>query len=923
MTPYKIYIKTLLEGTGFAFDEDEQNMGFRDTDEEGQEGSFGGFYEIEDNFETQDDTDRPTRGRRGAARVQPEEDYTVDDKNKATPRQTAERRNQAGNASLTGRLVDLAISVYNAYEERGLASYDSVERPVYRLMEMLEMGAPSREELVSTLETIGMAMNAEGIDLRGADVGTFTADMLSEMYFLSIPNSKLSYDTVIPDETGLKYIARKIDEHIKGTRVDANPVMSATVPTYRRLSRGFASKDKTVSSKREVGTGFSGTLNTDTSNANVTHVEHVPSGRAFYFTPHSVFEKVKTALGREKALADSYNLDDLTAEYLFLGQTAFKKKYKFAPVDPLDLKMKSRDTSLASPCYGSIGPGGEIRFGKNFRDILAVTELQFCRRGKGGIVKDSRGNPLPGVGERLMDALEGAKGKTGGLQVSSKELSDAITGEYMYHTKFTGTVPLFDYFTTNTLMVSTSGAPAGDTGEEMSDDRGDIASRQDEYMQNRSEDTESGNVILQTIDDNMWNKLGSEPSRKVISALGVEQPDPKLDDETNMTRVTAVLTGISKLFENAGARSRITTYDGVHPVVEIDDSERGTSDSITVAWSNALKPVGGMRKAITGVFAKGDICGMVNAMLDWTESFAGKFQEGLEDTLEKLSIAGTLDEAIDDITPDIDIDLVIGQYIEDTGSTKPEDAVAVAEYTLNYVIARSREIMCPFLENMRAMMDLLGYIDAKMDDDDPYADVHYSYTDRCALMLARLVKWNVLLDNKGNIRMDSISLIPPTHEQLSDDVAEGGAVSPYTGGQPLLDSTKPAEIFQWVRTKVTRGNPREAILLLMGMLDYARDMKAEEADADTGSSYLDAGETRIMSLRTAYDKYGKNNLLRMIGAVCDDSGDAVLTLWKVINSRTPVDDTQELGKIGESARKLADINGIRFKIKVDRPSDAG
>lgn len=909
MAPYSLYIKSLLEGTGFAFDDDEQNTGYSDSDDD----YLGVGDDDAENDEGMPDIDA-THGR-GLERKgdndgpTPVERPTVNEKNRATPAESRERRRMVALRELTSRLVDLGISVYNAYEARGLGKYDSAENTVYRLLELLNMDSPSPEDIVGTLEELGMTMKAAGIDLSGADVGSFTPDMLSEMYFISMPPDKYVFDAAIPDETELNYKARQIDDDIKGMR-DGTRIIIPGQPTYRRLGSSVAKKDKTVSSKRNSATGYKGPMNTDTSNANVKHVDHVPPDGSFYFVPHTVFELTKKALS-STVLADSYDLDDLAIDYLFLGQAGFKTKYRAVPSVQLSPAMKAAGVNLGSPCYGSIGLGGEIKFGKNFRDIMLSSELGMCRKGFGGMVKDGKGNPMPQAGNMLYAAVDRAAPKGNTLQVNDKALQDAVIGEYRYYTK-TGEFPLFDYFTTNTLTVSSSSGPGTvSVDEEVAEDRGAIAAKQDEYMRYRSDDTDSGNVILQTIDTNFWNRVNDPSSQKVIAELGVPSPDQKADDATNMKRVTAILVGISRVFEDAGAKSRITTYDNVHPIVELDDSEVATTKSITSAWSNALKQSGGKKAALKGIFSGANLYAMVNALLEWTESFSGKFQDTLGDTLQNLTIAGVFDEAVDDITPDIDIDLVIGQYMEDGGSSNTEDDVTVAKYTLYYVLQRGREIMCPFLENVHDMMQLLMYIDDKMDDEDPFAEEHHSYTDKCALMLARLVKWNVT--------MGSDELVPPNRNPNSAGDAKGTRVMERTEGKPLLDYRSQSDVFNWVRHKVSHGDPRTAMLLLLGMLDFARDMKNEEADENDSADYLDSGETRLMSIRTAYDRYGKDGLLRLVAAVCGDSGNAIKTLWKTINSRTPVDE-DALPAIGNAVVKLSELSGIRFMVNVDPDS---
>lgn len=892
MTPYKIYLKNLLEGTGFAYDvADEDNMGFDDSDLRSDEDSDTGVYEITEEDETDDTVGLPTSSRRRRRTLADDDATELDtDSDGVSTSKLSENSRRSGRESLSSQLVELALGVFNAYQERGIGSYDSLEQASYRLLELVESGSPSPEALVGTMEDIGIGMNREGIDLEGAEVGTFTPEMLIQMYFYSMPLGKYRDDIAIPDEVMVKYTARKIDEHIKGIRGNEKPVILPNVTTYNRLSKSFSAKDKTVAKKRDVTPGFKGTVNTDTVNANVTHVDHVPTGRAFYFTPHAIYDRIKSALGKESTLAGKYGLDDLTAEYLFLGQSDFKKKYKTAPVDPLDLSMKSAGVSLSSPCYGSIGPEGEIRFGKNFRDILLIKELLPCKKGRGGIITDSKGTPIPGMGEHLAAALEGAKPGEAGFRTKDDELIKAIKGEYMYHTKSTGTVPMFDYFTTNTLLVSgsTSSQSSASAGEDdgKTDDHSQIALKQDEFMRNRSDEVDSGNAMLRTIDANMWAKLGSDASKKAIAAMGLEPPEAKMDDEVNMERITAILVAISKIFENAGAKSRITTYDGVHPSVELDDSETGTNESITTAWSNALRPAGGVKGVLKGVFQKADLFGMTNAMLEWANSFVGTFVPNLHDTVTKLGMASMLDECVRALTPSINIEDVIGDIIEN-GTEVSQDTM---KYVLNYTVLTGRKIMCPFLENPRDMMNLLGYIDMKLEDEDPSADGGRSYAGQYTALLSRMMKWNV--------SMKSLNIVPP------DDTDE-----PET----LLDH-KPADVFNWVLRKVSDiNNTKDAVLIMLGMVEYARDMIGENDDIRR-QDYLLGEESPVHNIWTAYDRYGKDSLLRLIGEACGDSGKAIGTLWSTLNSRTPVDNENELDAIENAVRTLATVSGITFNV---------
>ena len=884
MTPYKFYLKNLLEGTGFAYDvADEDNMGFDDSDLEQDEDSMG----------------------------EPGDEST--EESGETSNHISKSASDAERARLVSSLSELATEVFNAYQERGIGSYDTMEQASYRLLELIEDGSPSPEALVGTMEEIGIGMNHEGIDIADADIGSFTPEMLIQMYCYSIPPDESVDRVPMPDATMLNYNARKIDEHIKGTRSNDTPVILPNVSTYERLIKSFSVRDKSVTRNTDAGAGFTGTLNTDIHNANVTHIDHVPSGRSCYFTPHAIYERVKAAMGNINALANKHNLDDLTSEYLFIGQAEFKAKYKTAPVDPLDVAMKSAGVSLSYPCYGSIAPTGEIRFGKNFMDILLVKELLPCKKGKGGIIKDQSGTPLQGMGEQLVAAVASAKKMKGVFRVKDDTLLQAIKREYMYFTKATGTAPLFDYFITNSLLVPgniTTRTVSSDDGEDNTEDHNQIALKQDEYMHSRSEVVDSGNSKLKTIDANMWARLGSNSSRKAIAALGLEQPDAKLSDEENMERITAILVAISKIFEHAGAKSRITTYDGVHPTVELDDTETGTNDSITTAWSNAISPAGGVKGVLTGVFKDASLFGMTNAMLEWVNSFAGKFAPSLHDTVSKLGMAAKFEEGIRDLTPSINIEEVIGDIIEN-GTDVSQDTM---KYVLNYAVLTGRKIMCPFLENPRDMMTLLGYIDMKLEDEDPSADGGRSYVSQYTVELARMLKWNV--------SMSTLDIVPPNGNDEPD---------------MLLDN-KPADVFNWIRRKVTdMTHARESVLILIGMLEYARDM-IEENDDIRQQDYLLGEDNPVYKIWTAYDRYGKTSLLKLIGEACGDSGEAIMVLWNAINSRNPIDDApvadedegpeaedadetgaetdgkSALEKIEDAVRVLATVSGITFNV---------
>ena len=950
MTPYRLYMKSLFEGAGFAFDEDEANFGYADDDDD-DESMPADEYDDDD----QDSPDSRTRGNivneiddaEQAESVPPvtnnpdartgSSKYDKKKMSKTTLLATQKKQADADEDELRGEIVDLAAAVYDAYSDIGVdfekvpdaAGYaDTISKVVSNESGLYCTG------IVRSLEGLGIAMNHAGISLGEDDCESFTPDMLSRMYFLGMPSDKYIYDVPIPDDVLLRNIANKINSHIKGT-ADGEPVLKET-NVYSQLSGIVAKMDKTVSgSKRKsVSTRADKTIiaNADVTNANVTHVDHVPEGRAFYFVPHVIFGMVRKAM-EDNQLAKSFDVDDLAAEYMFLGSTEFKKKYKTAPRVSFTAAMRNAGIRLSTPCYGSIGEGGEVRFTTSFKNILLVSELNMCRKGHGGIIKDRSGTPMPTMGDALVADVSGAVSNGDLLQVVSNNLCDAIRGEFSYATK-SGEQPLFDYFTTNTLTVSSSRRSGmqsgGGDGDETADDRGGMAAKQDEYMRHRDEDTDSGNVILNNIDNNLWNIMEEDGTKTLLSMFNLPAPDPRYDDLVNMQRVTAILVAISGIFEAAGARSRIVSYDNVHPVVEIDDTEIGTNDSITTAWTKALSRNGGKKGAIPSKFRTIKLYDITKALLDWANSFSGKFQGTLEDTLQKLGIASVLDEAIDDLTPDVNIDDIIGNFLEECDQYGNLDASKqdtiydfMAKYTYAYVKRRSREIMCPFLEDINEFWSLIQFLDMKFTDEDALEERHYSYLDNCTIQLARLVKWDVRLDRLNVYRPE-----PEDEDEFDTDASTAGSqISTYSASNlqarplPMYSSRKP-EAFRWFINLVTRGSNKAAItMILIGMLEFARDMKREEYSDSSNTNYAYEGETRIMSLRMAYDRYGQTEFLAMIGLACGDSGNAINTLFRTLNTRVPIDNESDLAQVADAVRTLSKVDGIKFNIDVTEATD--
>ena len=109
------------------------------------------------------------------------------------------------------------------------------------------------------------------------------------------------------------------------------------------------------------------------------------------------------------------------------------------------------------------------------------------------------------------------------------------------------------------------------------------------------------------------------------------------------------------------------------------------------------------------------------------------------------------------------------------------------------------------------------------------------------------------------------------------------------------------------------NNTKDAVLIMLGMVEYARDMIGENDDIRR-QDYLLGEESPVHNIWTAYDSYGKDSLLRLIGEACGDSGKAIGTLWSTLNSRTPVDNENELDAIENAVRTLATVSGITFNV---------
>ena len=872
MKPYSIYLKTILESAinleaaKFAYDDDEQNYGYTDNDND----ALG----IVDDGNGSTDEEVPTRAIRQASRKS--DSKGTHDTSKASAKDVQQQIRNTGKKSLDGRLKSLALSVVNAWSARGAEKYPEFDEIMGSILERAgndRMADP--ESLVSLLETLGIKAKEEGIALGDGlgddEVEPFTFDMLSEMYFNSINPDDYGKDVAIPDQATLEYKARLIDANIKG-RGDDTPVINPDNTAYKMLNLTAQKTDNTVSRKRSSASGGAIKMaNTNLANANVTYVTQVPSGRAFYCVPHSVFEVVKNAISKKKALTDEYDINDLAADYMFLGSKAFKDKYKVATAVTLPRKYTNSGVSLSYPCYASIGISGEVKFGKNFRDIMLADMLTNTMA-----VTDAAGRPIPG---NTVAAIRGALGravqKGNTWQVNSKDLVDAITGQYCLASRRIGSFPLFEYFTTNTLNVSTT-AQDTSSGEEMDADRGTIAARQNEYMQNRSEDLDSGNAVLKAIDNQYWERINSETTQNVIRAFGLESPDVNAEDSVNMQRTTEILIAISREFEKAGARSRITTYDGMHPTVEIAKSEITPANSITASWSSALEAHGGKKNAMTGILAGVDAYSIVNDLLEWEESYSGNYRSDIDSEVNNLAVEYSAEEAKNALTPNINVEhIIIGAYENPEGIDMGE----VAQYTVDYVDIASKRLQLPFLVKPAALAKLLSYIVHALDDIDE-ADAEENSEDTSTFYETCIRKTSSLVN--------------------------------YIVGEQGITG-----VVGWLQDKLFNGEPNETILYSMGLLFFARKLRADD-DTRGNADYLaeDDDDAGYVPIWTAYDKYGNTDFLNLIANVCRDSGRAISTLWKALNEKGSV-DPDIIPDIKRAVHTLSDIDGINFTINVN------
>ena len=904
MTPSIFFSKALFESTGiYDSDADEEDQFLTidddDDDEEGYIRDVTSSMSSADSRRVDDASDDGTTPDYMTDSPAPAPEKTKVKRTKSKKAKTDEQPKEKAKTAaeirasqwefeqkqLYYQVIDVATRVAEGYSDK---------MPPEVIDEFNQAAANSNapEEVIAAMEKLGIKANSMGVSLDDSVGSLITPDMVSRMYYLSMPNrDDMLKSAGIVQQDSINNMAAKLSNNIAGK--SATPVFKKKACGLFQLMGGY----RAMNSGSQDNGGRS-----HYEGKQVTYLEHPNRSGSCCFAPTVTFEAVLAGLREMPAFANIGKLEDVAAELLYMGQEAFKERYGESPEIVLP-KYSTKNPYVREPTYGTID-GSVIKCTAGMANALLTYEIEPCCSGILGAILDKNGNEIPNLGDTLRDTIQAKLGKSSGkstISIPSKKLADAVMNEYMFQlSPRSAPKPLFTYFAAEICETSQVGRTS--TG----DDEVDIIATYD-GKQDVWDERGSGDVKLANIDNALKEQLSSGRNKAMFTMLGLKMPDMKLSDYENMRRMTRFLMTVSDKYADMGVKSRITTRDGVRPIVEIDPSENTTMSNCPIAgiWRAATN--GTTDRRFTEAFGNGSVYSLTAAFLKWIDSHSSVVPTRVADIYNGLFKFEFFADAKTALMPNI----CVGDLIDGIAESKVSDVNPdTLTFVRNYVIKNSSNLGVPFLSEPVVLRRLLEFIKPKVGYVDIDAGIPSDVNGIYDWYLAKLLYWTV----EPN---------PNTGEPAKlVKVGKGG------GARTTLLDYGSAEILRWISMIITYSRKANTVVpLAMGLLRYALDMQEgsdEELDevmhskvsADIGAAY-DEPSLPLPSLIAQYDSRTRGQaLMAILGDATGDNGVAIGDIMRVASLRQPaeegMDNIPSEEQLSEDIDKLSEVAGVSF-----------